>query len=173
MDLIELQNVVDAIVSRKRLGKLRPHELITSIHRRSFPASALPILEPLLHVQDGVTYKYPIDIVGRMHGASMDASDAIEAAWDRSWQHGVPQACKEAFRALLKIGHNDDRLLAIVAKAMTVDNYGIHKECAETLMKIRGGEQILAKWHETIAGKCDCNLHQKLAAKIAAHLAAT
>jgi hypothetical protein len=112
-------------------------------------------------------------MVGKLKGASGDASEAVEAAWDRSWEHGVPQACKEAFRALLQIGENDDRLLAMVAKAMEVDNYGIHKECAEVLMKIRGGNEILAKWNETIPGKCDCNLHKNLAAKIADHLASS
>lgn len=102
-----------------------------------------------------------------------EASDAVEAAWERSWEHGVPQACKEAFRALLKIGNNDERLLAMINKAMEVDNYGIHKECAETLMKIRDGGALLANWSETIPGKCDCDLHKKLAAKIAEHLATT
>jgi hypothetical protein len=122
-------------------------------------------------MSDIVTRKYAIDIIGRMKGASGDASDAVEAAWVRSWEHGVPQACKEAFRALLRIGNNDERLLVMIAKAMKVDNYGIHKECAETLMKICGGNEILAKWHKTIPGKCDCHLHKKLAAKIAEHLA--
>lgn len=170
---VELQDVVNAIVGQKRLGGLRPHELLASIHRRTLPASALPIIEPLLHIKDGATYKYAIDIVGKMKGAASDASEAVEAAWERSWEFGVPQACKEAFRALLRIGNNDQRLLAMVAKAMEVDNYGIHKECAETLMKIDDGESQLAKWNETIPGKCDCDLHKKLAAKIAEHLATT
>ncbi|HSG72049.1 MAG TPA: hypothetical protein VLA12_16645, partial [Planctomycetaceae bacterium] len=49
----------------------------------------------------------------------------------------------------------------------------IHKECAETLMKIEGGACVLADWGNTIAGKCDCHLHRKLADKIAKHLAST
>ena len=36
-------------------------------------------------------------------------TEAIEAAWERSWEYDVPQACKEAFRALLRIGNNDQR----------------------------------------------------------------
>jgi hypothetical protein len=170
MELTELQNVVDAIVEQKRLGELRPHELLESIRRKSFPATALPIIEPLLHLNNP-TYKYAIDMVGKMKGASGDASDAVEGAWERSWLHGVPQACKEAFRALLRIGDNDERLLLMIAKAMEVDNYGIHKDCAETLMKIRGGKALLSNWSETIPGKCDCDLHKKLATKIAEHLA--
>ena len=172
MDLGELQRIVDAIVEKKRLDGLRPHELMASIHRKTFPPSVLPIVEPLLHVKDGAVYKYAIDMVGKMKGPSADASDAVEAAWERSWDHGVPQACKEAFRALLKIGDNDERLLAMISKALEVDNYGIHKECAETLMKIGGGRALLARWSETIPGKCDCDLHTKLAAKIAQHLEA-
>ena len=117
------------------------------------------------------TYKNAIDMVGKMKGASGDASDAVESAWERSWLNGVPQACSEAFRTLLRIGGNDDRLLLMIAKAMEVDNYGIHKDCAETLMKIRGGKELLSSWSETIPGKCDCALHRKLAAKIAEHLA--
>lgn len=171
MDLDELQNIVDAIVGHKCLGGLRPHELLASIHRKSFPASALPIIEPLLHIKDCYTSKYAIDMIGKLKGASRDASTIIEAAWERSWEHDIPQACKEAFRGLLRIGNNDGRLLAMVAKAMEVDNYGIHKECAETLMKICGGKEVLAKWNETIPGKCDCYLHKTLAAKIAEHLA--
>ena len=171
MDHVELQKVVDAIVGKKRLGEVRPHELVASLHRKSLPANAFSIIEPLLHIKDGATYKYAIDMVGKMKGASVEASDAVEAAWERSWQHGVPQACKEAFRALLRIGNNDARLLAMIHKAMEVDNYGIHKECAETLMKLRGGEALLANWNQTIPGRCDCDLHKKLAAKIAQHLA--
>jgi hypothetical protein len=173
MDLVELQDVVDAIVGKKRLGGLRPHELMASIHRKSLPAGAFPIIEPLLHIKDGATYKYAIDMVGKMKGVSSIASEAIEAAWERSWEHDVPQACKEAFRAMLRIGNNDERLLAMVTRAMEIENYGIHKECAETLMKLSGGKDILAKWNETIPGKCDCDLHTKLASKIAEYLATT
>lgn len=55
---------------------------------------------------------------------------------------------------------------------MQEDNYGIHKECADTLMKkIEGGACVLADWGNTITGKCDCHLHRKLSEKIAAHLA--
>lgn len=172
MDLVELQRIVDAIVQKKRLDGLKPHQLMTSIYRKTFPASALPIVEPLLHVNDGATYKYAIDMVGKLKGASSDAADAVEAAWERSWEHGVPQACPEAFRALLRIGDNDERLLKMISRAMEIDNYGIHKECAETLMKIHGGEAILANWSETLPGKCECDLHTKLSAKIAQHLEA-
>lgn len=172
MDLAELRNLVDAIVQNKRLGERTPHDLLESLHRKKLPATALPIISPLLDMANNVTYKYAIDIVGKMKGASGEASDAVEAAWDRSWKHGVPQACQEAFRALLRIGDNDDRLLAMIAKAMEVDNYGIHKECAETLMKIDGGNAILANWSETIPGRCDCHLHKKLAEKVARHVAA-
>jgi hypothetical protein len=56
---------------------------------------------------------------------------------------------------------------------MQVDNYGIHKECAEALMKIEGGACVLADWGNTIAGKCDCHLHRKLDEKISKHLAST
>jgi hypothetical protein len=171
MDLVELQNVVDAIVEKKRLDRLRPHELLTSIHRKSFPASALPIIEPLLHIKDGATYKYAIDMVGKMKGASRNAFDAIEAAWKRTWEHDVPQACKEAFRTLLRIGNNNERLLAMATRARVIANYGIHRKCAETLMKLCGGKDILAKWNETIPGKCDCDLHRKLASKITDHFA--
>jgi hypothetical protein len=170
MELIGLENVVDAIAGRKRLGKLGPFELLESIRRKSFPAATLPIIEPLLHMENP-TYKYAIEMVGKMKGASADASDAVDAAWERSWQNGVPQACKEAFRALLRIGGNDERLLRMINKTMEIDNYGIHKECAETLMKIRGGKAFLANWSETIPGKCHCDLHKKLSAKIAEHLA--
>ena len=105
-----------------------------------------------------------------MKDASIEASDAIEAAWERTWLHGVPQACQDAFRALLRIGGNDERLLAMIHKAMAVDNYGIHKECAETLMKLDGGNAVLSGWSDTIAGQCDCHLHKKLATKVSQHL---
>ena len=105
-----------------------------------------------------------------MKGASLEASDAVEAAWERSWEHGVPQACVEAFRALIRIGGNDARLLAMIKRAMKVDNYGIHKECAETLMKIDGGKVLLANWGETVPGRCDCHLHKTLAEKVARHM---
>jgi len=171
MNLIELQNIVDAIVAKKRSGGLRPHELLASIHRKRLPAGSLPVIAPLLHAEDHATCKCAIDMVGKMKGADSEASAAVEAAWERSWEHNTPQATEEAFRALLRIGGNDKRLLAMIARAMEVDNYGIHKECATTLMKIRGGNEILAKWDQTIPGKCECKLHRKLAAKIAAHLA--
>ena len=109
MDPVELQKVVDAIVEYRRLGELRPHELVASLHRKTLSADSLPIIEPLLYIHREAVYKYAIDIVGKMKHASAEASEAIEAAWERSWQHGVPQACKEAFRALLKIGNNETR----------------------------------------------------------------
>jgi len=169
MDLAELRRIVDAIIENKRLDGLRPHELLASIHRKKLPANALPIVEPLLHIKEGATHKYAIDIIGKMKGASEQES---EAAWERSWEFDVPQACKEAFRALLRIGGNDERLLKMIDRAMQVDNYGIHKESAETLMKITGGNAVLARWSETLAGQCDCHLHKKLAAKIEDHLKA-
>ena len=172
MNSIELQQVVDAIIGNRRLGNLRPHELLESIHRkRKFPTGSFSIIEPLLHITDGATYKYAIDIIGKINnGTSNKASDAIEAAWERSWEHGVPQACNEAFCALIRIGDNENRLLVMIEKAMNIDNYGIHKECAEALMKITGGASLLANWGDTIAGKCDCHLHQKLTAKINQYL---
>ena len=173
MDHSELQQIVDAIVGNKRWGDLRPHQALEFIHRKKFPMEALPILEPLLQSKDMVTYKCAIDMVGNMKGAAAEASEAVEAAWKRSWSFDVPQACIEAFRALLKIGGNDDRLLRMINKAMQVDNYGIHKVCAETLMKISGGDQVLAQWNSSLAGKCDCHLHQKLAKKIDQHLDAS
>ncbi len=170
MRVEELHELVDAVTQKRRLNRLRPHELVESIHRKRFPADYLPAIEPLLHVTDGATYKYAIDIVGKMKDASTEASDAIEAAWERSWEHGVPQACQEAFRALIRIGGNDERILAMASKALAVDNYGIHKECAEALMQIAGGNGVLSAWSDTIPGQCDCHLHQKLAKKISQHL---
>ena len=170
MNLIELQQVVDAIVGRRRLGNLGPYELLDSIHRRKLPADSLSIDEPLLHIDEASTYKYAIDIVGKIKDASNEAADAVEAAWERSWKHGVPQACQEAFRAIFRIGGNEDRLLKMIERAMGVDNYGVHKECAEILMKMTGGALLLTNWGDTMAGKCDCVLHQKLAAKIRQHL---
>ena len=170
MDSEELQKIVTAIVENRRHNNARPFELLDSIHRRRFPADCFPVLEPLLHAKDGVTCKYAITIIGKLKQPPAEASTAIEAAWERSWEHGVPQACEEAFRALLRIGDNDERLLRMVDKAMNVDNYGIHKECAMTLMQVTGGDTILSRWSETDAGKCDCHLHKKLAKKITAHL---
>ena len=170
MTIVELHELVEAVVQKKRLNGLRPHELVASIHRKRLSAEFLPAIEPLLHVTDGATYKYAIDIVGKMKGASNDASEAVEAAWERMWFNGVPQACTEAFRALIRIGGNDQRLLAMIHKSMQIDNYGIHKECAETLMKIEGGDAVLAKWDDTIAGRCECQLHRKLAGKIEGYL---
>ena len=166
----ELRELVTAVVQKRRHNGLRSHELIDSIRRRRFPAEFLPVIEPLLHVPDAAVYKTAIDIVGKMKNASTDASDAIEAAWERSWKHDVPQAGTESFRALLRIGGNDDRLLSMIQKAMKVDNYGVHKECAEALMKISGGDSVLAGWSDTIAGQCECHLHQKLALKVSQHL---
>lgn len=165
MDPVELQKVVDATIEKRRHNELRPHELAASLHRKCFPANTMSIIEPLLHIRDGVTYKYAIAIVGKMKGASN------ETAWERTWEYGVPQACNEAFRALLRIGNNDERLLAMINKAMAVDNYGIRRVCAETLMKVHGGKANLSKWDDTIPGRCGCDLHKKLAARVAAHLA--
>jgi hypothetical protein len=81
MDADEIRQVVDAIVNRKRLSELRPHDLVASLHRRSLPATFLPIIEPLLHIRSDATYKYAMDIVGKMKGASDEASDAVQAAW--------------------------------------------------------------------------------------------
>ena len=172
MEASELQDVVTAIVEKRRHNDLRPYELVESIRRKRFPADYLPILEPLLHIKDDAVYKYAIDIVGKLKNASTTASEAIEAAWERSWEHDVPQASTEAFRALLRIGGNDERLLRLVTKAMTVDNYGIHNECAITLMQVEGGDAMLEHWSDTIAGQCDCHLHKKLADKIGRHLRA-
>lgn len=171
MDLAELQEIVDAITENRRLGDLKPHELLKSIHRKRFPADALPIIERLLHLDS--TYKYAIEMIGKLKGASHEASDAVEAAWERSWEFGVPQACGETFRALVRIGENDDRLLAMINRAMEVDNYGVHGLCAEALMKINGGEELLRNWRETIAGQCECHLHKKLATKVAQHVEST
>jgi len=184
---IELQRVVDTIVARtKKRAKVFTStnaiikhacdpELdisgpMASIHQKRFPASCLSIVEPLLHIKDGSIYKYAIDIVGRMKGAGEEASAAIEAAWKRSWEHHVPQACIEAFRALLRIGDNDARLLVMVKRTMKVDNYGLHNECAKVLMQIEGGYDMLVNWKDTIPGQCECQLHRKLAAKIEAHI---
>jgi hypothetical protein len=38
MDLPELQDIVDAITENRRIGQLRPHELLASIHRKKFSA---------------------------------------------------------------------------------------------------------------------------------------
>jgi len=170
MKASELQEIVTAIIEKRRLNDRRPHELVDAIRRKRFPADYFQILEPLLHIKDGVVYKYAMDIVGKLKNPSTAASDAIEAAWERSWEHDVPQACKEAFRALVRIGGNDERLLRMVKKALAVDNYGIHKECAMTLMMVAGGDEILKKWPDTIAGQCDCHLHKKLSKKIDCHL---
>ena len=170
MHIEELHALVDAVTQKRKYNGLRPHELVESIHRKRFPADYLPAIEPLLHDTDNTTYKSAIDIVGKMKNASTEASEAIEAAFTRSWKHGVPQACTEAFRALLRIGGNDERLLAMIGNAMAVDNYGIHRECAETLMQIAGGNDVLSAWTDTIPGQCDCHLHKKLAAKVNQHL---
>ncbi len=168
----ELQQIVDAIVNKRRLGDLKPHELLDSLHRKKLPAEYFSIVEPLLHVKDGATYKYAIDIVGKMKGTSEAASDAVESAWRDSWLHGVPQACTEAFRALVRMGGNDERLISMIEESLLIDNYAIHKDCVDTLMKIEGGNAILKKWDQTLAGQCDCHQHQKLAAKVAQHLQA-
>ncbi|NNJ27634.1 hypothetical protein [Alienimonas chondri] len=162
----ELQELVDAVVARRSLNGLKPHQLVDSIHRKRLPADRLSTIEPLLHIESGVTYKYAIDVVGKMKGASVEASDAVEAAWERSWKHDVPQANAEAFRALLRIGDNEDRLLRMIERAMAVDNYGIHKDCVETLLKMERGGPVLANWSDTLAGRCDCHLHRQLAEKI-------
>ncbi|MCC9602285.1 hypothetical protein LOC67_17155 [Stieleria sp. JC731] len=172
MEASELQAIVSAIVEKRRYKGLRTHELVDSIHRKRFPAEYLPILEPLLDIKDGAVFKYAIDIVGRLKNPSQAASEAVESAWERSWQHGVPQACTEAFRALIRIGGEDQRLLRMVDKAMAVDNYDVHKQCAMTLMKVDGGNAVLEKWSETVAGQCGCHLHTKLAEKIVCHLQA-
>lgn len=183
----ELQEIVETICTRAKrcaevltsTGAIMKHANdpefdirgpVASIHRKKFPASYLPIVEPLLHITEGATFKYAIDIVGKMKGAGEEASAAVEAAWERTWKFDVPQACEEAFRALLRIGNNDDRLLRMANKAVKVDNYGIHKECANVFMKIKGGRDVLLNWKDTVRGQCDCHLHRKLAAKILDHV---
>ena len=170
MEATELQDIVSAIIANRRHNSLRPHELVDAIHRRRFPGNYFPILAPLLEIKNGVTYKYAIDIVGKLKNPPAAASDAIESAWESSWEHDVPQACSEAFRALIRIGGNDVRLLRMINKSMTVDNYDIHKECALALMKIEQGREILENWSDTTAGRCNCHLHKKLAKKICDHL---
>lgn len=171
MDLEELEKIVKSIVRNRKLDGKTPYQLMQSIYRKSFPADALPIVEPLLKM-DRVTVIDAMQMIGKMKGDTRAASQAIEAAWDRTWEHGVPQTCEWAFPALLRLGENDKRLLKMIRRALKVDNYGIHKQCAEALMKIDGGDAVLEKWDRTIPGKCDCNLHTKLKEKIAKHLAA-
>ncbi len=187
MNESDLQNVVETIVTRAKQraevftsataimehsqsDKFDIRGPILSIHRKVFPASYLPALAPLLCIKDDAACKYAIDIIGRMKGASEDASIAITLAWENSWEHGIPQACVEAFRALIRIGNNDHRLLAMTARALQVDNYQVHKECANALVKIDSGDHVLASWSDTIPGKCNCHLHKKLATKIAAYV---
>ena len=169
MNESELRTAIEKITAKKHgSSRINPFDILKTIHRKKFPASSLPLLEPLL--QHDSYYKYAIDIVGNMKGASTEASNAVEAAWERSWVHGVPQACPEVFQALLKIGGNDNRLLIMIGKSLEVDNYASHRVCADTLMKIPGGRSILKNWCDTIAGKCDCHLHRKLTEKITRHL---
>lgn len=173
MKLEELSEIVEAIVQNRRIGQLKPYDLMQSIYRKKFPGEALSILEPLLHVKNQVTRKEAITMIGNLKQPPELAGKVIEEAWERSWEFDVPQACDEAFRALLKIGGNESRLLAMIDRAMEVDNYGIHKTCAEALMKLSTGRNLLTRWSETIAGQCDCHLHQKLKTKIAKHLEAS
>ena len=169
MNETELSQVIESILAKKQGStRINRHDQLKLIQRKKFPATYLPIIEPLLHHKS--FYKHAIDIVGNMKGAATDASDAVEAAWEKSWTHDVPQACNESFRALLKIGNNDQRLLGMIEKAMEIDNYQIHKCCAETLMKIDGGKEVLKAWHTTTPGKCDCNLHRKLTEKVDEHV---
>ena len=166
----ELEEVVAALLRKgsPRRGNFR--SLIQSINRKKFPGEFFATLEPLLH--DESSYKYAMSVIGNLRDPPSAASDAIEQAWDRSWSLGVPQSCESAFPALLKIGGNDSRLLAMIGKAMQSDNYAVHKTCAETLMKIAGGRQVLAEWDKTIRGQCDCHRHRKLAATISQFLSA-
>ena len=166
MKIDELSELVDAVIHKRQLRGMRPHQLVESIHRKRFQADYLSTIEPLLHIDDNVTYKQAIDIIGKMKGASDEAAEAIEKTWRRTWVNGVPQACDEAFRALLRIGGNEDRLLLMIQESMPVDNYAIHKQCAETLMKMENGRELLSNWTDTPAGRCDCHLHRKLSEKI-------
>lgn len=173
MNESELREIVDVIFHNRASTLGRPHELMESLKRKKLPGESFFIIEPLLRSKDRLVRKQAIDIAGKMKHAPDGAADSVEEAWNQTWEHGVPQACEEAFRALLRLGNNDARLLAMIDRAMQVDNYGIHKECADTLMKIEGGDRVLADWGNTIAGKCDCHLHRKLGEKIAKHLAST
>jgi hypothetical protein len=165
MTELELQEVVDALLGKVSSRRGNHRSLIQSINRKKFPGAYFSILEPLLYNE--YAYKHAMDVIANLRDPPAATSDAIEQAWDRSWSQGVPQSCESAFPALLKIGGNDSRLLAMIEKAMQSDNYAVHKVCAENLMKIDGGRQILAEWDKTIRGQCDCHLHRKLAAKIA------
>lgn len=161
----ELEEVVDALLGKVSSRRGNHRSLMQSINRKKFPGAYFSILEPLLYNE--YTYKYAMVVIANLRDPPAATSDAIEQAWDRSWSHGVPQSCESAFTALLKIGGNDSRLLAMIDKAMQSDNYAVHKVCAETLMKIDGGRRILVEWDKTICGQCECHLHRKLAAKIA------
>jgi hypothetical protein len=169
----ELREIVDAILHDRASSLGKPHELMDSLTRRRLQGEYFSIIEPLLGSKHRIVRKQAIDIVGKMKNAPDCAAAAVEEAWNESWEHDVPQACDEAFRALLRLGGNDARLLTMIDRAMKVDNYGIHKVCAETLMKIEGGDSVLANWSDTIGGKCECHLHRKLSEKIAKHLAST
>ena len=164
----ELRHIVAALIGVAPSNRGSPRTLMRLIHRRRFPGAFFHILEPMLH--NDLMYKCAIDILGNLKEPPECVSEAIEAAWDRSWTHGVPQACDCAFPALLKLGGNDERLLSMIEKSLVVDNYGIHKLCAETLMQIEGGAKLLSNWSQTVRGQCQCHLHRKLAERISTFL---
>ena len=173
MNQSELCQMVDVIIQDRASSLGMPHELMDSLVRKRLPGEYFSIIEPLLGSKHRVVRKQAIDIVGKMKDAPDRAAASVEEAWNGSWEHDVPQACDEAFRALVRLGGNEARLPTMIDRAMKVDNYGIHKACADTLMKIEGGDSVLANWSDTIPGKCECHLHRKLSEKIAKHLAST
>lgn len=172
MDENELSEVVTRVVAKKHGStRINPYDELKRIHRKKFPAAFLPHLNPLF--EDSRFYCYAIDIAGNMREPDATVVAAIKEAWENSWEHGVPQASIETFRALLKIGSCERLLLQMIVRSLDVDNYSLHKCCAETLMKLDlVGLELLKSWSGTQAGKCDCRLHQGLTEKINRYLAA-
>ncbi len=165
----EVREVVSALLGKTASNRGSPKTLMRLLHGRRFPSTFFAVLEPLLY--NAYTYKYAIDILGNMKDAPDCVSDAICAAWERSWERNVPQACDCAFPALQKLGGNDHRLLSMVERAIWVDNYGIHKLCVDTLLGIEGGNELLAKWLESEQARHQHHLYRKLTHRIKTHLA--
>lgn len=141
-EIAELQNLTQ---NRRWKDVAR---IIEPLSRRKLDGSLFPHLLPLLTVTDYAIYKYAITAVGKMKKPPREAFDAVLSAWQSTWIGDCPQCTSEALKALQVLDPASPRLIQEIERCLAVDNYQVHKACAEALMSINtaAARQVLSKF---------------------------
>ncbi|MBM79878.1 MAG: hypothetical protein CMJ78_04710 [Planctomycetaceae bacterium] len=110
--------------------------MIEKHQRRKLDGSVFEVLEPLLTVTEYAIFKTAINMVGKLKNPPAPAFSAVLNAWQNTWTFGCPQCTPEALKALLSLDANNSAIVTEIKRCLEIDNYQIHKACADALLKI-------------------------------------